>query len=330
VLRDENKDADGDCVDGTDERLYYLQDAQGAVTALANASGTIVERVMYDAYGKSSLFQGDWTTTQSSSVYSNEILYAGYRLNPETGMYQVRHREYHPTLGRWLTRDPLGYHDGPNLYEYVGGLPADRFDPTGQYAQAGWGNPYGMGINQYLPNQPWGQVNVVSTITSGPFAGTIVDGPASMMASSPNAWRRPSGALMSERWGIYQGGFGRSLLRMLGLPGLNLSCYPCSPCTKKPCSGNVEGAEAGARVMGPCPNPCDGSNPALGHLQVQAWRNRGKLTVNVQCDEPCECADPQPRAVTFACFEAPDGKSCSLNVFIDGWKGRCVLSRPIS
>jgi RHS repeat-associated protein len=95
----------------------YLQDAQGAVTALANASGTIVERVMYDAYGKSSLFQEDWTTTQSSSVYANEILYAGYRLDPESGMYQVRHREYHPTLGRWVQRDPLGYHDGPSQAE---------------------------------------------------------------------------------------------------------------------------------------------------------------------------------------------------------------------
>ncbi|MHC5024161.1 MAG: RHS repeat protein, partial [Planctomycetota bacterium] len=38
-------------------------------------------------------------------------------------MYHVRHRVFHAQLGRWLTRDPLGYVDGLNLHEYVGGRP---------------------------------------------------------------------------------------------------------------------------------------------------------------------------------------------------------------
>jgi hypothetical protein len=84
-----------------------------------------------------------------------------------------------------------------------------------------------MGINQYLPNQPWGQVNVVSTITSGPFAGTIVDGPASLMASSPNAWRRPTGSLMSERWGGTIGS-------LLALPGW-LARAPGYYCQERTC-----------------------------------------------------------------------------------------------
>jgi hypothetical protein len=29
----------------------------------------------------------------------NEILYCGYRHDPESGMYHVRHRYYHPRLG---------------------------------------------------------------------------------------------------------------------------------------------------------------------------------------------------------------------------------------
>jgi RHS repeat-associated protein len=131
LLRDENKDGDGDCVDGTDQRLYYAQDANFNTTALLDTSGNVVERVLYDAYGRHTLYQVNWTTVHASTVYNNEVLYASYRLNPESGMYQVRHREYHPTLGRWVQRDRAGYVDGANLQEYTGSNPAVRIDPSG-------------------------------------------------------------------------------------------------------------------------------------------------------------------------------------------------------
>ncbi|MBE3123697.1 MAG: hypothetical protein IMZ65_02745, partial [Planctomycetes bacterium] len=38
---------------------------------------------------------------------------------------------YHPTLGRWLQRDPIGYADGMSRYEYVGGRPLAHVDPHG-------------------------------------------------------------------------------------------------------------------------------------------------------------------------------------------------------
>jgi hypothetical protein len=37
----------------------------------------------------------------------------------------------HPTLGRWLQRDPAGYVDGMNVYEYCRSRPADCLDPRG-------------------------------------------------------------------------------------------------------------------------------------------------------------------------------------------------------
>jgi len=39
---------------------------------------------------------------------------------------------YHPTLGRWATRDPEGYWDGALLYGYVGGSPCGYVDPQGR------------------------------------------------------------------------------------------------------------------------------------------------------------------------------------------------------
>src|SRR6185436_6712810 len=130
ILRDENKDGDGDCIDGTDQRIYYAHDANYNVTALVTAAGTVVERYAYDPYGRAYVFTAAWAP-QASTIYNNEILFAGYRLNPETGLYQVRNREYHPTLGRWAQRDPLKYIDSANLYEYVRGDPLNRTDPPG-------------------------------------------------------------------------------------------------------------------------------------------------------------------------------------------------------
>jgi hypothetical protein len=34
-------------------------------------------------------------------------------------------------MGRWLTRDPIGYAGGENLYEYCGGNPVGKIDPSG-------------------------------------------------------------------------------------------------------------------------------------------------------------------------------------------------------
>jgi hypothetical protein len=40
-------------------------------------------------------------------------------------------RYYMPGAGRWLTRDPLGMVDEPNVYAYVRGNPPNRRDPLG-------------------------------------------------------------------------------------------------------------------------------------------------------------------------------------------------------
>jgi hypothetical protein len=38
---------------------------------------------------------------------------------------------YDPTLGVFITRDPIGYRGGTNLYEYASDSPSSRIDPTG-------------------------------------------------------------------------------------------------------------------------------------------------------------------------------------------------------
>ena len=44
-----------------------------------------------------------------------------------------RARYYDTATGRWLSRDPFGYVDGRNLYQYAGSNPTGRSDPGGTY-----------------------------------------------------------------------------------------------------------------------------------------------------------------------------------------------------
>ena len=115
------------------ETLYYANDGNFNVTALVDPNtGDVVERYVYDPYGKATFLAGDWSG-RSSSSYANEILYCGYRYDTESGLYHVRNRMYHPGLGRWMQRDKIGYRDGMNVQQYAGDSPIHRRDALGLF-----------------------------------------------------------------------------------------------------------------------------------------------------------------------------------------------------
>ncbi|MFN4287535.1 MAG: RHS repeat-associated core domain-containing protein [Brevundimonas sp.] len=57
--------------------------------------------------------------------------YTGRQYDAETGLYQYRARYYHPRLGQFLSTDPIGTRDDPNLTLYVLGDPVNHTDPSG-------------------------------------------------------------------------------------------------------------------------------------------------------------------------------------------------------
>ncbi len=118
---------------------YLLQDLLYRAAALTNSSGSIVEAYDTDAYGNTLIFtapgaDGVWFTDDDvqSNYGANSIIYCGYRYDPETENYYVRNRCYSPVLGRWVTRDPIGYAGGINVYEYTYDNPAVGTDPSGR------------------------------------------------------------------------------------------------------------------------------------------------------------------------------------------------------
>ena len=152
IIRYRDGNADGDYGDEGDSLLYYLHDANFNVTGLVDKAETaVVERYMYEPYGDMKVLDADWgEDANNTSDFDNEVLYCGYRRDSESALYHVRNRSYHPTLGRWLSRDPgtgratnqgraVGqpaspkdpYGDGMNLYPYVKGNPTIGRDPMG-------------------------------------------------------------------------------------------------------------------------------------------------------------------------------------------------------
>lgn len=77
------------------------------------------------------LFDAPLPGLLADSAVGNLLGFHGLSHDPETGFVYARHRYYDPELGRFITADPMGYEDGPNLYQYALGNPVDLSDPMG-------------------------------------------------------------------------------------------------------------------------------------------------------------------------------------------------------
>ncbi|MBN8628625.1 MAG: hypothetical protein J0M17_24395, partial [Planctomycetes bacterium] len=128
VLRDRSPANNGTL----SERLFALQDANWNVVAVTDTSGVVQERYRYSAYGTPTFLQPNFTPrSPNQSGVDWETLYAGYRFDKASGLYQVRWRYLNSTIGTWVARDLLGYLAGLNGHEYVRSTPLSRQDPSG-------------------------------------------------------------------------------------------------------------------------------------------------------------------------------------------------------
>ncbi len=100
---------------------YYLYDGLGSVVNLTSVTGAITQSYSYDAFGN--------VISQSGSVTnSNKFL---TKQMDASGLVYFGARYYGPVAGRFITQDPMGMVDGPNLYTYCCNDPVNCKDLWG-------------------------------------------------------------------------------------------------------------------------------------------------------------------------------------------------------
>jgi RHS repeat-associated protein len=78
---------------------------------------------------------GDFSVT-GTAVYQGAALFpdfafTGHYYHARSGLYLAPYRAYNPSIGRWLSRDPIAEVGGINLYAYVENNSVNLIDPSG-------------------------------------------------------------------------------------------------------------------------------------------------------------------------------------------------------
>jgi RHS repeat-associated protein len=123
---------------------YNLSNGRGDIVAQADQSATLTWTASYEAYGKRTKETGTNQDKQRANSKDED----------PTGLLNEGFRYRDIETGVWLSRDPAGFVDGPNLYAYVMQNPWTKFDPLGLFAEAGhfW-TTYAVGVAAGLKPQ---------------------------------------------------------------------------------------------------------------------------------------------------------------------------------
>lgn len=111
-----------------------IHDLFGHVSCLTDLQGQVIERYRYSAFGEEEILDPNGEQ-RAASIVNNPWRFSGKRVDEETGFVAFGLRYYYPSTGKWITPDPIGYGDGPNLYAYLHHSPLMYFDLYGTTAE---------------------------------------------------------------------------------------------------------------------------------------------------------------------------------------------------
>jgi RHS repeat-associated protein len=136
---------------GATAKTYFaLTDHLRSVHAMVDESGTIVEQYRMDAWGRTTVYDGNGVSLTQSAI-GNRYVWQGREISWVTGLYHFRLRTYDPVTGRFLSNDPIGIAGGLNQYVFCGNNPVNFRDPFGLCEDATLELDYDMAFraNQY-------------------------------------------------------------------------------------------------------------------------------------------------------------------------------------
>jgi RHS repeat-associated protein len=121
--------------DGLTNTRYFHTDYLGSVEVITGASGSVLQRLSYDAFGKRRNVNGTDATIITSLTTRG---YTRHEQDDEVGLVNMNAREYDPLLGRFITADTVipGMTNSQafNRYSYVNNSPLSFTDPSGNWS----------------------------------------------------------------------------------------------------------------------------------------------------------------------------------------------------
>jgi RHS repeat-associated protein len=156
----------------------------------------------------------------------------GYYTDTESGLQLLTYRYYDPNAGRFITRDPISYVGGINIYAYINNNPIGKIDVLGlddadrQFEESG---------NEPKPAyDPWYWSHNESADNTWPeragTPGRIPYIPYVNISFTPPVTPGVGGGIIVTRTGIYP------QITFLNSPGLSVS-VPLYPFAEEPTTG---------------------------------------------------------------------------------------------
>jgi RHS repeat-associated protein len=118
-------------VDDEEQRCcqFFLTDALGTVRDVVDDSGDVIQSYEFNEHGIPMVGSG-----ASSGTFSPKTYQGGLSVNDDrsdSGLYLMGHRHYAADLGRFISRDPIGFAGGLNLFNGASTNPMTMVDPEG-------------------------------------------------------------------------------------------------------------------------------------------------------------------------------------------------------
>jgi len=169
---------------------YWLHtDRLGSIQVITSSSGAEIQRRTYRPYG-------DKIADTTGLVESRG--YIGERHDSETGLTYLHARYYDPSLGTFISPDPIGAAGGLNEYGYSFGDPINNVDVTGLRGEGRDGG------GETCDRFPW---SCTSGQMGGGFGGMGGPGPGSSPSSSSPFGDDPPPILVGPNGEIHGGGY---------------------------------------------------------------------------------------------------------------------------
>ena len=127
---------------------FVLGDALGSMVNLTDSSQNVTDGAIYEAFGN---LLGRGGNTDTPFLFGGG---AGYQTEKDSGLMLLGHRFYDASIGRFISRDPIGA--GENWYTYASNNPTMSLDPLGLQEGYSHGSYYRNGQavseNDYFRN----------------------------------------------------------------------------------------------------------------------------------------------------------------------------------